>query len=435
MRWLWLTVVVASAAAAVLGISAAAAAVPTFTQTVARTLDLTSQLVRETVTITLEQAADASAPTTTYRVETPDAARLAFVQVKTKGASGVVLPLTEVQHAAGTPPSAWTVQLASPLAVAGDKTVLVLSLVYIHKLAPVPARAPLLAPQFVRLDHLLHFYSPYPSARERTAVTLPSGATVKGRTDGGETSADPSKITYGPYTDVPAADADELYVHYENNAAFAVVTRLERTLEVSHWGSNLAVEEFFDVEHQGAGVDGPFSRLDLMLRGPSQLERSNLLTNFVVPIPLTATDIYYRDVIGNISTSTLRPNLARGVINLDLEPRYPLVGGWKTSWYHGWNEPLASVLSRRTDRPGYVLRVPLATLFDHAAVDRFILRVTLPEGAHNLQLHTDVPMDDLHLTTTKTYLDSYGRPVLVASRARVVNEHNGPIYVRVPRGA
>ena len=34
----------------------------------------------------------------------------------------------------------------------------------------------------------------------------------------------------------------QLSVHYENNSPFLVVTRLERTLELSMWG-NIAVEE------------------------------------------------------------------------------------------------------------------------------------------------------------------------------------------------
>lgn len=50
-------------------------------------------------------------------------------------------------------------------------------------------------------------------------------------------------------------------VHYENNSPFLTVTRLERTVEVSHWG-NIAVEEVVDVVHNGAVLKGPFSRYE-----------------------------------------------------------------------------------------------------------------------------------------------------------------------------
>lgn len=50
-------------------------------------------------------------------------------------------------------------------------------------------------------------------------------------------------------------------VHYENNSPFLIITRLERTLEISHWG-NIAVEEDIDVYHHGAQLKGPFSRYE-----------------------------------------------------------------------------------------------------------------------------------------------------------------------------
>lgn len=50
-----------------------------------------------------------------------------------------------------------------------------------------------------------------------------------------------------------------------------------------------------------------------------------------------ASDIYYRDNIGNVSTSTVRHRL--GGVDLSLLTRFPLYGGWKTSWYQGYNLP------------------------------------------------------------------------------------------------
>ena len=51
----------------------------------------------------------------------------------------------------------------------------------------------------------------------------------------------------------------QLSVHYENNNPFLVVSRLERTVELSMWG-NIAVEETVDVAHRGALLKGSFSR-------------------------------------------------------------------------------------------------------------------------------------------------------------------------------
>ena len=46
-----------------------------------------------------------------------------------------------------------------------------------------------------------------------------------------------------------------------------------------------------------------------------------------------ARDIYYRDIIGNITTSNVRRQ-SDGV-NVELTMRFPMMGGWKTEFYWG----------------------------------------------------------------------------------------------------
>ncbi|CAJ0595202.1 unnamed protein product [Cylicocyclus nassatus] len=45
--------------------------------------------------------------------------------------------------------------------------------------------------------------------------------------------------------------------------------------------------------------------------------------------PASAKDIYYRDEIGNILTSAVR--LRADSVDVELKPRFPLFGGWRTS--------------------------------------------------------------------------------------------------------
>ena len=54
-------------------------------------------------------------------------------------------------------------------------------------------------------------------------------------------------------------------------------------------------------------------------------------------LPPTASDVYYRDEIGNISTSNLKESAEK--IELELKPRFPLFGGWKTDYIVGYNVP------------------------------------------------------------------------------------------------
>ena len=65
-----------------------------------------------------------------------------------------------------------------------------------------------------------------------------------------------STIDYGPYDDIDAFTKDDkLVVHYEHNGPFLTVIRMERVIEVSHWG-NIAVEETYHMRHTGAILKG-----------------------------------------------------------------------------------------------------------------------------------------------------------------------------------
>lgn len=58
---------------------------------------------------------------------------------------------------------------------------------------------------------------------------------------------------------------------------------------------------------------------------------------FKTVLPASAKDVYYRDEIGNISTSHMR--MQEDSVELDLKPRFPLFGGWKTHYTLGYNIP------------------------------------------------------------------------------------------------
>ena len=54
-------------------------------------------------------------------------------------------------------------------------------------------------------------------------------------------------------------------------------------------------------------------------------------------LPASAADVYYRDEIGNISTSNLLA--LDDSVELEIRPRFPLFGGWQTRFYVGYNVP------------------------------------------------------------------------------------------------
>ena len=79
-------------------------------------------------------------------------------------------------------------------------------------------------------------------------------------------------------------------------------------------------------------LQGAFSRYDYQrTAAPSSIK------SFKAVLPAAASDVYYRDEIGNISTSNLWSQ--EDSVELELRPRFPLFGGWQTRFYMGYNVP------------------------------------------------------------------------------------------------
>lgn len=69
----------------------------------------------------------------------------------------------------------------------------------------------------------------------------------------------------------------------------------------------------------------------------SPLLHSLLLLSLQTILPAAAQDVYYRDEIGNISTSHLL--VLDDSVEMEIRPRFPLFGGWKTHYIIGYNLP------------------------------------------------------------------------------------------------
>lgn len=216
---------------------------------------------------------------------------------------------------------------------------------------------------------------------------------------------------------------EDIVIHFENNAPFLSVANLLRHIEVSHWG-NIAVEETLDVYHGGAKLKGSFSRFEY------QREHSGVssVKSFKTILPELAADVYYRDEIGNISTSNLRHE-DDGDVSLELRPRFPLFGGWKTHYVIGYNLPSFANLFNSGDE--FVLQMDLIShVFDHMVVDNALVRIILPEGASNIEIEAPYAVTRLPDSLHFTYLDTKGRPVVEIAAKNLVENHIQPFKLR-----
>jgi len=305
---------------------------------------------------------------------------------------------------------------------AGSLPTIYIETVYAKVLQPYPTEIVQGDRQLIRYFGNAYFYSPYKTLAQKTIVHLASKS-VESFTQLKPSSQSDTQISYGPYENIAPNSKYEIVIHYENNTPFMTITRLERTIEVSHWG-NVAVEETIDIIHSGALLKGSFSRYDYQKdsrSGPASIK------SYKTILPASASGVYYRDTNGNISTSAMR--VLKDSVELDLRPRFPLFGGWRTHYTIGYNVPSFEYLFHKGENYMLKMRV-IDHVFDDMVVDELITKVILPEGCKNIKLIAPYAVDRMTDTLHYTYLDITGRPVITFRKTNLVENHINDFNVK-----
>lgn len=379
-----------------------------------RRIDLTTQFARHNISISFKNTGNKG--TSTYEVVLPtaQAEHLAYITANTRG--GASLPVTKNANGSKKGYESYTVTFPkefAPDSAASFSVYFVLT----HTLSPFPTHITQAQRQYVRYNDNHYFASPYPTTTQTTVFKLASSS-VESHAEKKPFTLRGDTLTYGPYSNTDAFATSATTLHFENNAPFITFTSVKKDLEVSHWG-NLAVEQAIHLQHDGAILKGSWSRFDFQRNQGASPSAVLLLTEL---LPLQAADVYYRDDIGNISTSTFAVS-SKG-LEFKITPRFPLFGGWKNNFYTGYNLPLNTALSTSaSDSSLYTLNTTFAPAIAGATTDHFTLRIVLPEGAKDIQVRAPFPLDKQGQDWHFTYLDTSGRPVIVIEKSNVVEEH------------
>ncbi|XP_061780041.1 dolichyl-diphosphooligosaccharide--protein glycosyltransferase subunit 1 [Nerophis lumbriciformis] len=387
-----------------------------------RTVDLSTHLAKITAEITLANHGRYAVQSFIIAVEPELVPHLAYVGASASSDdededSALKIQKTEIT---GLNEELYQVTLPSKLPV-GDQMKVKVEMTFSHVLRPFPSQITQAERQLVVFQGNHYFYTPYPTRSQTTRVRLPS-KTVESYTKLGNPSKTDEVIEYGPFSDVDAFSQDALKIHFENNTPFLTVSSITRIIEVSHWG-NIAVEETVDLRHTGAVLKGPFSRYDYQRQSDSGISS---VKSFKTILPASAQDVYYRDEIGNISTSHLQ--VLDDSVEVEVRPRFPLFGGWKTHYIIGYNLPSYEYLHTLGDN--YALKMRLIDhVYDDQVIDSMTVKIILPEGAKNIQMDTPYNIDRMPDQLHYTYLDTFGRPVLVATKNNLVEQHIQDVVV------
>jgi oligosaccharyltransferase complex subunit alpha (ribophorin I) len=283
----------------------------------------------------------------------------------------------------------YKVTLPTPLP---SKEQLTLSITYyvLAPLSPLPAQIGQNDKQYVLFPLSAYAPSAYTTSKQKTklklpttdvpdAVTLPADLNAEGKEDPQKQG---SSFTYGPYNELPAGAVQEVSVRYEFTKPLTHGRLLERDIEVSHWGGNIATEERHWLSNRAATLKNHFSRVTYQ-QSAYYNPPTSALKELRFPLTVGSVDAYFVDDIGNVSTSRFRTNLREA--NLELKPRYPLFGGWNYSFKVGWNGNLEHFLRKiKGTTDSYVLKVPFfegPRQSEGVEYERIVTRVVLPEGA------------------------------------------------------
>jgi oligosaccharyltransferase complex subunit alpha (ribophorin I) len=375
---------------------------------------------------------------------------------------------------------------AARAALSGGKTAkLVAHAAFARALEPRPASIAQGEPQRVLFrDAALRAVSPYKIERQTIEALTPAGSkplsffpgspigVLKSSSSGGIITFSPEGATgawggvvvekekkkggddAGEEADDDAAASNGLSVHFLMDEPLVRGRRVVREVQVSHWG-NVYFEETYLVRNDGPSLQGEFSRRRYSDRSQ---HRGHMFENLRARLPSGSRWIYFRDAIGNVSTSEVHRlpaggggknsgkggsgkedgagGTGGGSVVVDLGQRYPLLGGWEVDFVLGYSLPLGSALSRVSSSTGSSstlgagrmrLRVALPATIEGMYVDELEVRVVLPEGAKRVaHAAPSAPNALAALERKSTYLDAPwgpGRPVLVLRLPNAVPDH------------
>jgi oligosaccharyltransferase complex subunit alpha (ribophorin I) len=280
----------------------------------------------------------------------------------------------------------YRIRLPTPLAPKAQQT-LGISFAYLSALKPLPAAIAQKDNQYLVYTFSAYCPSAYVTLKQKTEVKFPGTNIpeytivpgVKGSPESPQKQG--SKFTYGTFGEVPAGALEPVKVRYEFTKPLIHISRLERDIEVSHWGGNIAFEERYTLHNRAANLTKQFNRVEWAqaqyIQGPT-----SAIKDLILPLKVGSLDPYFTDVIGNVSTSRFRSNNREA--RLELKPRYPIFGGWNYPFRVGWDANIKNFLRKLNTGSGYVLNVPFLEGPKQAEgieYEHIELRVILPEGA------------------------------------------------------
>lgn len=305
-------------------------------------------------------------------------------------------------------------------------------------IAPIPAEISGHETQYMRYRGNAYFYSPYKTDSLESAVVLGSSSVTSQNNVPSPSKLSGKRFTFGPYKNVASKSYQEVSLRFKNDRGFLMAQRVLKEVSVSHW-TMTPVREEYEVYNGAAKHTGEWSRLDHSQRYESPY--GTAVGDIWANLAPDATDVFYEDLIGNITTSRLRkPTKSKRAVQLIF--RYPMMGGWKNHFWILYKVPCCTEAANDVSKPfamrssgsEHEIRMPLFPSVDvDLACDELSLRVLLPEWADDIRVdkHPSLKFDEEH-GMERTSLTVFGRKTvtLKVPGVRSQSKHRNEVVIR-----
>lgn len=400
---------------------------------VKRIIDVSSSLAITRSTITMKNAGESPVDSFMLSIHPSEADSVHDLWACDPSQSNLkALPMEPVSDKANSDSVSGKIKVSFPAPLQPGREITIDVRMDVEKVVkPVPAQLSGKDSQFIRYDGSSYFYSAYNTKTMTTTVILGSSV-ISSKSD----LIDPSSISgkrvkMGPYSNVPAQSYRPMSLRFKHDRGFLVARRATKQLDVGHWGSIPALEEY-EVTNKAADHVGEWSRLDYSDGHASAY--GTAIGDVWANLPADATNVVYRDLIGNITSSKLRqPN--KGKRPLQLTFRFPLMGGWQNHFWFTYDMAHEQyVKSAESGGATHVITVPIwPSLNTDLLCEQLTIRILLPEWSDAIEVdeHPSLKLEK-KMDNERTSLTLFGRPVvsLTANMIRSQAKHRNSIVIR-----
>ena len=282
-------------------------------------------------------------------------------------------------------------------------------------------------PQVIVIDDG-YYPTVYFTKKMKSTFEVGDSATVISATEIESGEVRGRSVRYGTYKNIEALSSHPILIQVNYNDPLPVFSSVKRKVMISHW-TRVSVDEEYRLENRISTLDGEFGRIDF---NPYKVKYS--INNFDCELPQATEELYYIDEVGNVTTSNAYRNNKH--VKFMAEPRFPLMGGWKTYWQQGYTLPLwdyATSLGSDT----YEFEINFSHPYNDIVAEEFEFTIVLPEGATLAEISQaddsspreaglDLPfeMDQISTSTVFDYLDLRGRTAITMTKSNIIEKYH-----------